>query len=173
VSTPPLSPTPPRAPLAGERAAGRIPFRSRRAAAGCSTALLALLALAGCKLVDQTTFAPAPATAPPAAPARAVVSRAPLLTIGPGTPVSAYRSLLAFAVHAAEERDRNVRFDVTAVAPANLPPERQSEEVTAATAEATQVMQAITHAGVPPGRILLHAMLDPTAAHREVLVYVR
>ena len=155
-----------------------FPDRRRRAAASHGVTLLALLgllALAGCKLVDQTTFAPAPAavTSPRATPVTKIDVRAPLLTIGPDTPVSGYRPLLSFAVRAAERRDRNVRFDVTAVAPAHLAPARQTAETDAAEAQATQVMRAIVQAGVPPDRILLHVVLDPATTRHAVRVYVR
>jgi hypothetical protein len=138
-----------------------------------------LLALSGCKLIDQTTFAPAPPAAtvgtgtPAAATAPSTEHRVPLLTIGPNTPVSGYRSLLGFAVQAAEQRDRDVRFDVTALIPAVLSPARQTSETAAAETEATQVMQTILSAGIPANRILLRATLDPAATHREVRVYVR
>ncbi len=159
-----------------------FPDRRRRAAASRGVTLLALLgllALAGCKLVDQTTFAPAPAAAPTAAaspratPVTKINVRAPLLTVGPDTPVSGYRPLLSFAVRTAERRDRNVRFDVTAVAPAHLAPARQTAETDAAEAQATQVMRAIVQAGVPPDRILLHVVLDPATTRHAVRVYVR
>lgn len=151
-----------------------VPSRVIAALAG-----LGLFALAGCKLVDQTTFAPAPAAAALArrsahtVPSAKIDARTPLLTIGPDTPVSGYRSLLSFAVRAAEQRDRNVRFDVTAVAPAHLAPAPQTAETDAAEAQATQVMRAIVQAGVPPDRILLRVVLDPAATRHAVQVYVR
>ncbi len=174
-------PFPPRAPeracLSDATAGDPPPNRPKQATSrrrATPIALLAVLALGGCKLIDQTTFAPAPA-APPTHPAAATKteSRTPLLTIGPDTPISGYRTLLGFAVRAAEQRDRNVRFDVTAVAPAGLPPARQAAATAAAETEATNVMQAITEAGVPADRILLRAVLDPATARREVRVYVR
>jgi hypothetical protein len=159
----------------------------RRGVPSCALAALAglgLFALAGCKLVDQTTFAPAPAArargagAASAVPAAKIDARTPLLTIGPDTPVSGYRSLLSFAVHAAEQRDRNVRFDVTAVAPAQLAPAelrpaRQTAETDAAETQATEVMRAMVQAGVPADRILLRVVLDPATTRHAVQVYVR
>ncbi|MBW4092870.1 MAG: hypothetical protein HIU82_17470 [Proteobacteria bacterium] len=154
----------------------------RRGVPSCALAALAgvgLFALAGCKLVDQTTFAPAPAArardagTAPAVPAAKIDARTPLLTIGPDTPVSGYRSLLSFAVRAAEQRDRNVRFDVTAVAPAHLAPARQTAETDAAETQATEVMRAMVQAGVPADRILLRVVLDPATTRHAVQVYVR
>lgn len=177
--TPFPSDSPTQARLAGAAALApprpRPPKDGRRRWAAPLVAL-ALLGLGGCKLIDQTTFAPAPPAAPVQSaptPTPKVATHIPLLTIGPNTPVSGYQTLLGFAVHAAEQRDRDVRFDVTAVAPAGLPPARQTEETTAAEAEATRVMQAIAGTGVPADRILLRAVLDPAATQREVRVYVR
>ena len=173
-----LSPrAPARADPPGTMAFGPTPDRRRGVAPRLRAApavLLVLLVLGGCKLIDQTTFAPAPgAVRTRPAPAPRVDARTPLLTIGPDTPVSGYRTLLGFAVHAAEQRDRDVRFDVTAVAPTDLAPDRQAAATAAAEAEATRVMRAIAAAGVPADRILLRAVLDPATTRREVRVYVR
>ncbi len=171
-ASPPPAPPPPALPLFGPTRARRLGRRTVAAAA--------LLALGGCALIDQTTFAPAPrpaAPAPHAAPAIAAAPRidrrTPLLTIGADTPASAYRSLLGFAVQAATRRDHAVRFDVTAIAPAGLAPAREQDATAAATAEAAQVMRALTAAGVKPGRILLRAVLDSAVRRHEVRVYVR
>ncbi|MGH7041244.1 MAG: hypothetical protein ACREFY_03825 [Acetobacteraceae bacterium] len=161
------------ATMAGE-APPDPPRHAMRRRLAVPAALLALLALGGCKLIDQTTFAPAPAAAPPQrTTAMKPDARTPLLIIGPDTPVSGYRTLLGFAVHAAEQRDRTVRFDVTAVAAAGLPPIREAAETAAAEAEATRVMRAMAEAGVPADRILLRAVLDPATSRHEVRVYVR
>ena len=138
-----------------------------------------VLALGGCTLIDQTTFAPAPGARPaaPAAPAVAVKpppldSRTPLLTIGAGTPPDDYRALLRFAVGAAQRRDRDVRFDVMAVAP-DSPTGTDTAALRASLAEATDVMREIGAAGVPADRIRLHAAPAPDATRGEVRVYVR
>ena len=155
-----------------------------------------LLALGGCKLIDQTTFAPAPGTRPavPAAATAAVKPppvdpRTPLVTIGAGTAPEDYRALLRFAVGAAERRDREVRFDVMAVAPAAAaghaaangtaagaapgPSDAEPPALRASVATATAVMHEIAAAGVPADRIRLHAALAADAARGEVRVYVR
>ena len=155
-----------------------------------------LLALGGCKLIDQTTFAPAPGAHPaaPAAPTATVKPppvdpRTPLVTIGAGTAPEDYRALLRFAVGAAERRDPDVRFDVMALAPASSAPQAAAKStgmtsapgpadaeppaLRASVATATAVMHEIAAAGVPADRIRLHAALAADAAQGEVRVYVR
>lgn len=142
--------------------------------------LLVVLALGGCALIDQTTFAPAPG-ARPAAPAATPLAakpppldaRAPLLTIGAATPPDDYRPLLRFAVGAAQRRDRDVRFDVMAVAPEAAAGAAEAPALRASLATATAVMREIAAAGVPADRIRLHAGLAPDAPRGEVRVYVR
>ncbi len=142
--------------------------------------LLCLLALGGCTLIDQTTFAPAPGPRPVVAPAAARAAkpppldpRTPLLTIGAATSPDDYRPLLRFAVGAARRRDRDVRFDVMAVAPEAAAGSAGAPALRASLATATAVMREIAAAGVPADRIRLHAGLAPDAARGEVRVYVR
>src|SRR4051812_333825 len=82
--------------------------------------VLTVLLLAGCKLVDQTTFAPSPEdkTAAVAAPAPPKVdTRTPLVTIGYDTPNPNYRDVLHYAVRQAETRAPGVQYDVIGVLP--------------------------------------------------------
>src|SRR5271156_5676158 len=80
--------------------------------------LMAGLSLTGCKLIDQTTFAPAPeATAVPVTLPR-IDRRAPLVTIGYDQPNPQYHEMLGYAVHAAEARSAAVQYDVFAGVPA-------------------------------------------------------
>ena len=76
--------------------------------------LAAGLALAGCKLVDQTTFAPSPEakTAKPAGPK--ADTRTPLITIDYAEPNPNYQDLLRYAVREAETRAPGVEYDVSA-----------------------------------------------------------
>jgi hypothetical protein len=130
---------------------------------------LVLFLLAGCKLIDQTTFAPAPEAPPPAPPPPRHVSvdpRIPLVTIDFSQPNPDYRGPLGYAVHAAETRNPNVRFDVTSVI--NKP-----EDAAQGQSEAAAVMQAIAANGVPASRIHLGLISDPSQTSRQVRVYVR
>ena len=125
----------------------------------------------GCRIVDQTTFAPEPE---PPLPAQIAASaqkegRVPLLTIGYETPNPSYEDLLRYAIQASQRRDPNLEYDVVSVIPANA---------TAAVAnqgrrDAADVMRAIMMLGVPDTRIHLGARTDPAVAVRQVRVYVR
>jgi hypothetical protein len=131
--------------------------------------LALLLLLAGCKLIDQTTFAPAPEAPPPAPPPPRHVSvdpRIPLVTIDFSNQNPEYRGPLGYAVRAAETRNPNVRFDVTSVV--NKP-----EDAAQGQQEAAAVMKAIAAQGVPASRIHLALTMDPSQTGRQVRVYVR
>ena len=175
MSSPIVSPAPQALPAAPRHA--RRGVRPRRWGL---PGLACLLALGGCALIDQTTFAPAPG-ARPAAPAAAALSvtpppldtRVPLLTIGAATPPDDYRALLRFAVGAAQRRDRDVRFDVMAVAPDAAAGPGGAAGLRASLATAAAVMREIAAAGVPADRIRLHAGLAADAPRDEVRVYVR
>jgi hypothetical protein len=134
--------------------------------------VLACLLLAGCALVDQRTFAPAPeakaatATAP-AAPAPVKVDpRAPLVSIDFSGPAPNYQELLGYAVRAAETHDRDVQYDVVAMVP-------KADDLALGQQEASDVMRAIMREGVPAERIHLGLRADSALPGREVRIYVR
>lgn len=132
--------------------------------------VLACLLLAGCALVDQKTFAPAPeARAQPAKPPPAAVrvdSRTPLMTIVFGGPPPDYTELLRYAVHEAQRRDRNVEFDVIAVLP-------DLTQASAGQRDAVGVMRSMAQFGAPASHLHLALRADPALKSREVRVYVR
>jgi hypothetical protein len=124
------------------------------------------LALGGCSLVDQTTFAPSP-EAKPTGPAQASTDpRAPLLTIGYDTPDPSYQEMLRYAVRAAETRAPGVQYDVYAMLPAG-------GDAALAQSSAVDVMRAILAQGVPASRVHLGLRTEPAGAVRQVRVYVR
>ena len=129
-------------------------------------AVLAGLALSGCKLVDQTTFAPSPDAKPSASTAAPKSDpRVALLTIGYDTPDPNYQDVLRYAVREAETRAPGVRYDVIAMLPAG-------GDVAQAQASAAEVMRAIMSQGVAESRIELGLRTEPTGLKREVRVYV-
>lgn len=138
-------------------------------------ALLALVALAGCKLVDQTTFAGAPAAPDPAELARVAmpVGRPALLTIRYGNPVPDYTGALDAAIAAAERVRPGIAYDVVAAIPPERDPALEVERLAAAGRNAAEVMQRMMALGVPALRIRLGAVSDPAIAMREVRVYIR
>ncbi len=133
--------------------------------------MLACLLLAGCALVDQKTFAPAPeakadsTVAQPAAPVK-LDPRLPLVTVDFSGPPPQYEEVLRIAVRAAEMRDRDVQFDVVAMLP-NAADAAQGQR------DAAAVMRSIMLTGVPAARVHLGLRADPTLSGREVRVYVR
>ncbi len=133
--------------------------------------LLACLLLAGCALVDQRTFAPAPeakADSAVAQPPAAVKldQRVPLVTVDFSGPPPQYEELLRYAVRAAELRDRDVQYDVVAMLP-------NATDAVRGQHDAATVMRSIMLAGVPAARIHLGLRADPALTGREVRVYVR
>jgi hypothetical protein len=132
--------------------------------------VLGCLLLAGCALVDQNTFAPAPAAkaqpaAQPATPAR-VDTRVPLVTIDFSGPPPDYAEMLNYAVRAAYLRDRDVQYDVFAVLP-DAADARQGQQ------NAAQVMRSIMLTGVPASHVHLGLRTDPGLPGPEVRVYLR
>jgi hypothetical protein len=123
------------------------------------------LALGGCSLVDQTTFAPSPAEKTPPAPP-SVDPRTPLLAISYDTPNPSYQDMLQYAVRAAEARAPGVQYDVYAILPAG-------GDAAQAQSSAVEVMRAILAQGVPASRVHLGLRTEPAEAVRQVRVYVR
>jgi hypothetical protein len=127
--------------------------------------LLVGVALTGCKLVDQTTFAPSPEAKPTAVEPPKVDPRTPLLTIGYATPNPDYQDVLRYAVREAEARAPGVDYDVIAMLPGGGDPATGQ-------ASAVEVMRAIVALGVPTSRIHLGLRSTPAGQTREVRVYV-
>jgi hypothetical protein len=124
------------------------------------------LLLAGCKLIDQTTFAPSPEAAPTAEAAPPKVdARTPLVTIDYAGPPPDYQGLLRFAVHAAETRAPGVEYDVIGMLPAG-------GDAVAEQRRAVEVMRAIMAQGVPATRIHLGLRTEPAGGEQEIRVYV-
>jgi hypothetical protein len=128
--------------------------------------LAAGLALAGCKLVDQTTFAPSPeaTAAKPAGPK--ADTRAALIAINYAEPNPHYQDLVRYAVREAETRSHAVEYDVSATLPAGA-------DAAVAQRRATDVMREIMAQGVPDSRVHLGLSAEPAGSAQEVRVYVR
>jgi hypothetical protein len=128
--------------------------------------LATCLALASCKLVDQTTFAPSPEAkaAKPAGPK--ADTRSALITINYAEPNPNYQDLVRYAVREAETRAPGVDYDVSATLPAGA-------DAAVAQQRATDVMRDIMAQGVPDRRIHLGVSAEPAGSPQEVRVYVR
>jgi hypothetical protein len=128
--------------------------------------LLVSLALTGCKLVDQTTFAPSPEANPPMPVTPSVDPRAPLVTIGYDIPNPNYKEFLDYAVQAAQSRAPNVEYDVIAMLPAG-------GDLALVQQEAVEVMRVIQAQHIPAARIHLGLREQPKGTPRQIRVYVR
>jgi hypothetical protein len=154
--------------------AGRLAAREQAMGPGSSTVggvratwlLAAALALAGCKLVDQTTFAPSPEAkaAKPAGPK--ADTRTALITINYAEPNPSYQDLVRYAVREAETRAPGVEYDVSATLPAG-------SDAAVAQRRAMDVMRDITAQGVPDSRVHLGLSAESAGSPQEVRVYVR
>jgi hypothetical protein len=139
-----------------------------------SCAALLLLTLAGCKLIDQNTFAPSPeATLRPVAAPPKVETRTPLIVIGFASGKPDYAAPLRQAVRAAEAHKPDIVYDVVGTAPVRGDAGAQSDALLLASDDASAVMRAIIADGVPAARIHLGARTETGLTAREVRVYVR
>lgn len=130
--------------------------------------------LAGCKLIDQTTFAPSPSRNPTLLPTPPRLDRrVALLSIDEGTPIASYRDLLHFAVQQARARDPRVQFDVTIAIPSGADPAAEAKSIAAGQPDAAVVMQQIAQAGISPADIRLRAGVDGAITRPQIRVYVR
>lgn len=148
---------------------GLSPAQASFGTAPCLLALL--LAVAGCKLIDQRTFNPN-AGKLPAPPVVIGPSAPPLLTIRVDDPTLSYEPILRQQVAAALARKPDVVFDVVTVVPATGTPAAQTAAATGVIADARQVARAINNEGVDDPRIHLAARSEPGLAAREIRVFV-
>jgi hypothetical protein len=128
--------------------------------------LAAGLALAGCKLIDQTTFAPSPEATPAKTQSPQTDPRTPLLTIGYAAPDQNYQDVLRYAVRAAETGAPGVQYDVIAMLP-------KGADAAAGQHRAAEVMRDIMGQGVPASRIHLGLRTEQPGEAQEIRVYVR
>ena len=115
--------------------------------------LLAAVSLAGCTLIDQTTFnpqagEPPPKPVPPPAPAPPPPGPPPLLVVGPAGPAG-QEAAIRGAATAALSRRPGVLFDVVEIQPPNAPADA------AIGANARRVAELIAASGAPAGAVRL------------------
>jgi len=127
---------------------------------------VAALLLTGCKLIDQTTFAPSPDAKPAPAQAQKVDARTALITINYTEPNPSYQDVLRYAVREAETRAPGVQYDVVAILPSGA-------DAAAAQRRSAEVMRSIMDQGVPADRIHLGLRATPAGSPQEIRVYVR
>ncbi len=133
--------------------------------------MLALIALAGCKLVDQRTFERTP-TAPSAAElARAAQERKPILTISFAIADANWRPALALAVLGAEAHNPNAVFDVVTPVPVMASRDAQDKFIKQGQDDAAMVAREIQANRVPPERVTVSLRGDPGNPPRQVQVF--
>ena len=136
--------------------------------------LLGVLALSGCKLVDQRTFERSGAGPDAAAVARSADRpRQPILTIRFDSRDADYRPALAEAIEAAQAVKRDVEFDVVAPIPTKAAQPVQDAFARQGQADTAAVAEAFGYAGVLLDRVHVGLRGDPGDPPREVLVFAR
>jgi hypothetical protein len=141
---------------------------SRRAAL-----LLLPTLLAGCKLIDQTTFAPTPKPVPPPPPPPPGPPPVPpLIDIRFDQPGVNYDAAVRQAVRAALARKRDVVFDVIAIAPTAPTLQAQLQGLNTAEDRLHSVAGVIARQGVAPAQIRLSARTEPGVTAISVRVFI-
>jgi hypothetical protein len=144
-----------------------------RRAGGRLLAGAVLLAVAGCKLIDQRTFEDT-AQAPAAADlARANLPKLPLMTISFVLPDADWRPAVRDAVEAAQARKFDVAFRVVTPIPASASQDEQDKVLKRGSADAALVAQEIHRDGIPQEHITIEARSDAGTPPREVRIYVQ
>jgi hypothetical protein len=131
-----------------------------------TSVMLAVMLLAGCKLIDQTTFAPSPEAKAQTVEVPKADPRTPLVAISFAQPEPDYQGLLHYALQTAERRDPSVQYDVIATLPSN-------GDVGAQQKHGLEIMRAMVAQGVSADRIHLGLRSAVAGADPEVRVYVR
>ncbi len=132
-----------------------------------------LLALAGCKLIDQRTFQ-RKAIAPAASQlSRPDLPALPLLIVSFAIADADWRTPLHAAVRGAEAHKPDVVFPVVTAGPTASKREAQDTYITQAQEDAALVVNELQASGVPPERIVLRMRGDPGNPPREVRIYTQ
>ena len=141
--------------------------------------ILLVSVVAGCSLVDQTTFAPSPEPkpAPVIVPPTAEL-RKPLIVIASSATPKDYSKPLREAVRAAEKLKHDIDYDVVGIAPPAAVGAAGGAAASLVAREeagsrAAEIMRTIMTLGVPAARIHLGARSDPAMTAGESRVFVR
>ncbi len=130
--------------------------------------------LAGCKLIDQTTFGAKPVTPAPDFVAEALKpgSRLPLITIGfGGTPVN-YDAQLKSVLELAQTRRPDAKYHVVTVVPASGDPDKDSRAIEKGRYDVRRLEDAMTNDGIPGDDISTSARTEKGVTAREIRIYV-
>ena len=136
-------------------------------------ALLLLLAVGACTLVDQRTFDANAGKPPVIPPPPGPPAQKPLITIEFGGVRPDYAEALRQAVEGAVARKPSVAFEVATVVPNTGTPAEQIPAATGLTPDARDVARAINADGVDDDRIKLTARTMAGVSSRQVQVFVQ
>jgi hypothetical protein len=135
--------------------------------------LTGLLALGGCRMLDQRTFAPASFPPDAAAMARPVLPAAPALRLHPSDPTSDWRAALDAEVREALAHNPNTAFELLTPIPLAEKQPVQDRFARDGAADAQTVAAALRQDGVAAGRITLGYQGDAGKPVREVRLFVQ
>ena len=133
--------------------------------------LAALLALGGCKMLDQRTFERAPTGPSPAALNGPVLPPLPIARLQPANPDSAWRAQLDTAVRQALAYNPDTHFDVMTPIPSSASRTIQDGYERSGTLDAQAVAAALQQDGVDAAHITIGFQGDAGKPAREVRLY--
>ncbi len=172
----------PRADLAATGACGDNFAMSRaprpRLRAGLGVLVAGVLALPGCRLVDQRTFegtalAPQPSQLSVADYASRAQPLPPLAIVRFGSNDQSWRAPLVQASRAARQRKADVQFDLVAPIPIAAPITEQDQASRDGAADAATVARVLEADGVSADALHLGQRGDAGNPPRQIEVYVR
>ncbi len=137
---------------------------------------LALLPVAGCKLVDQRTFdrtadkPPVPKKPPPV---RIAAGPNALVSFPASSPQSDWADVLHTAADLARSRKANVLFRVETVVPPSGDPQAQAEALGRALGTAREAADVIVGDGIDRSQVELAAITDAGVRQAEIRIFVR
>jgi hypothetical protein len=140
----------------------------------CRAALLFVLLLPGCHLLDERDFDAKAGTkpVPPAGPVVVAKGPRPLLRIGYDTPDPDYAPALRAAVQRAMALKSDVLFTVQTLVPVAATPQGQAEAQLAAAATGREIAEAMVTDGADQGQIELAVRGDGALQAKEVRIFV-
>ena len=150
-----------------------MPPATRRACLAAA-AIAALIVLAGCKIIDQTTFGAKPVAPPPDFVAEALKpgSKLPLMTVRfDGTPFN-YDAQLKSVLELAQTRRPDAKYHVVTVVPASGDPEKDSRAIENGRYDVRRLEDAMTNDGIPGDDISTSARTEKGITAREIRIYV-
>jgi hypothetical protein len=135
--------------------------------------LAALLALSGCRLVDQRTFERAPAAPTAAALARPGLPKLPVLTIAFVVADADWRPSVHEAVRAALAHKPDAMFAVVTPIPTAAGRDAQDAFTKQGREDATAVAREVQASGATPDHVTIGLQGDAGSPRREVRIYAQ